>query len=89
MDFNHTIWGQLVKGFDILTQIDNVATGANNKPTTAVTIMSATIIKDTTDAVLVLSTKAGAKATDTSMITVTGDEKNSAEKGHYTVGLPR
>ena len=69
LDFNHTIWGQLVRGFDVLSAIDRVATDANGKPTSTVTITSAAIVADTTDAVLTLDAKA--TATGPTPITVT------------------
>src|SRR5438132_7152770 len=51
LDFNHTIFGQLVRGFDVLTRINQVPTDASSKPVTPVVITSATIIQDTPDTV--------------------------------------
>src|SRR5205807_1605596 len=55
LDFNQAIFGQLVRGFDVATAINNVAVDSNDKPTTAVVISSATVIQDTTDAVIQLT----------------------------------
>jgi len=77
LDFNHTIWGQLIRGFDILTAVNNVAVDGNMKPTTPVTITSATIIQDNHDAVLTVNAAAG--ATGTSTITVTGTDSVTGE----------
>lgn len=74
LDFNHTIFGQLVEGFDTLTAIANVPKDGNNKPTTPVTINNASIVANNTDAVLLL--KASAAATST--ITVTADDGNGS-----------
>ncbi len=68
LDFNHTIFGQLVRGFDVLNQIAAVQTGGNDRPTTPVVITRAAIIPNTTDAVLAISAPA---ATGSSTITVT------------------
>ncbi|HLJ96699.1 MAG TPA: peptidylprolyl isomerase [Gemmataceae bacterium] len=83
LDFNHTIWGQLVRGFDVLSRIDQVQTDSNNKPLTPVVITSATIIQDTTDTVLSLSTTA---TTGSSTITVTAsDGKGGTSTQMFTV----
>ena len=46
LDFNHTIWGQIVKGFDVLAAL-NVASAP-------VTISSVSMVTNTTDSVLYL-----------------------------------
>lgn len=60
LDFNHTIWGQLLRGFDVLKDInDDPNSGSlRNAPTTPIVITSASIIPNTTDAVLLLESKA-------------------------------
>ncbi len=55
LDFNHTIFGQLVRGFDVLDEIVNVPTDANGKPTSDVVIQSADVVPNHGDAVLYLS----------------------------------
>jgi cyclophilin family peptidyl-prolyl cis-trans isomerase len=72
LDFNQAIFGQLVRGFDVLTKIDQVPTDANNKPLTPVVISSAKIIQDTTDTVLLIRAAAG--ATGSSTVTVTASD---------------
>jgi Ca2+-binding RTX toxin-like protein len=52
LDFNHTIFGQLVHGRSTLTKINSLATDSNGKPNSTVTITSASIIENHTDAVL-------------------------------------
>jgi cyclophilin family peptidyl-prolyl cis-trans isomerase len=71
LDFNHTIFGQLIRGFDVFKRIEAVPTGANNRPTTPVVITSASIIQNSTDTVLVITAPAG---TPTSTITVTAND---------------
>jgi len=54
LDFTYTIFGQLLSGFNVLTTINNVPVDANDKPLSPVTITSAELITDTTDAVITL-----------------------------------
>ncbi|MFI5379903.1 MAG: peptidylprolyl isomerase [Tepidisphaerales bacterium] len=60
LDFKHTIFGQLVRGFDVLNSLTQVPRDSSDKPTTTVTITSAQIIQDKTDAVVTLTCPAGA-----------------------------
>jgi cyclophilin family peptidyl-prolyl cis-trans isomerase len=55
LDFNHTIFGQLVRGFDVLQAINNVPTGANDRPVTPVVITSAQIVQDPSAAVFTVT----------------------------------
>ncbi|HLJ95684.1 MAG TPA: Ig-like domain repeat protein [Gemmataceae bacterium] len=72
LDFNQAIFGQLVRGFDVLSKIDAVPVDSSDKPTTPVVITSASIIQDTTDTVLMLQAVPG--ATGSSTITVTASD---------------
>jgi cyclophilin family peptidyl-prolyl cis-trans isomerase len=67
LDFKYSLFGQLVRGFDVLQSISQVPTDSNNKPLNPVTITSASIVQDTTDAVINLD----AAGTGSSTITVT------------------
>jgi cyclophilin family peptidyl-prolyl cis-trans isomerase len=71
LDFNYTIFGQLVVGTSIFNQIMALGTSSGT-PTTAPTITSISVIADTTDAVLLLSAPTGANAT----VTVTAANGN-------------
>jgi cyclophilin family peptidyl-prolyl cis-trans isomerase len=84
LDFNHTIFGQLVRGFDVMAKIAAVPTDSSSKPLTPVVISSASIIQDTTDTVLSLSSAAG--ATGPATITVTAsDGKGGTSTQTFTV----
>ena len=72
LDFNQAIFGQLVRGFNVLTAINQVPTDSNNKPLTPVVISSAKIIQDTSDTVLMIQAAPGATAAST--ITVTASD---------------
>jgi cyclophilin family peptidyl-prolyl cis-trans isomerase len=69
LDFNHAIFGQLVKGFDVLNAIQSVPVDANSKPTTPVVISNARIVQDASDAVFTL--KNTGTTAETAMVTVT------------------
>ena len=79
LDFKHTIFGQLIRGWSTLAAINNVETqlnssGEKSSPVQPVTITSATVEDDNHDAVLMLS--ATAMVPEGATITVTGDDGN-------------
>jgi cyclophilin family peptidyl-prolyl cis-trans isomerase len=53
-DFGYTIFGQLLRGFNVLSNINNTATDANNRPLADVIITRASIVPDNFDTVLTL-----------------------------------
>lgn len=53
-DFEYTIFGQLLRGFNVLSNINNTATDANNRPLADVIITQAGFVPDTSDTVLTL-----------------------------------
>lgn len=55
LDFNHTVWGQLVRGSEVFRQIISRPTDENGTPDEPVTINSVRIVKNRSDAVLVLT----------------------------------
>lgn len=73
LDFKHTIFGQLVRGFDVMRAINAVPTTPPNdgKPNTPVVISNAAIVQDNHDAVLML-TATGSSGSST--ITVSGTD---------------
>jgi cyclophilin family peptidyl-prolyl cis-trans isomerase len=86
LDFNYNIFGQLVKGADILAALESVpvhkasSSSSDEKPSipdVAVTITSATIITDNQDGVLRLSALNG--TTGTAMVTVTAKDITTNE----------
>ncbi len=54
-DFGYTIFGQLLRGFNVLSNINNTATDANSRPLADVTITKASLVPDNFDTVLTLS----------------------------------
>jgi cyclophilin family peptidyl-prolyl cis-trans isomerase len=75
LDFIHNIWGQLVRGFDVLQAINNVPTtpAGDGMPNTPVVITNMSLIQDNHDAVVLLKTTA---TTGSSVITVTAQNTN-------------
>ena len=65
LDFNHSIFGQLLRGFAVRDAIINVPRDANDRPTNPVTIISATIVDNRTDNTVTLRANAAAEATIT------------------------
>lgn len=58
LDFNHAIYGQLLRGFDVFHDvIDEPLSGST--PVKPIVITSASFIENTTDAVLLLESKSG------------------------------
>ena len=73
LDFNHTIFGQLVRGQDVAEAIADVPTGSNDRPSTPVVISDAQIVANTTDAVLLIHADEGV---DAATVTVTASDGN-------------
>ncbi len=69
LDFNHTIYGQLLRGFEILTTLNGVSA--------PVTISSMSIVTDVTDAVLQLKAPGLGSTTFTVTVTDPGGESDS------------
>jgi cyclophilin family peptidyl-prolyl cis-trans isomerase len=80
LDFNHTIFGQLVRGFDVRDAISTVDTDADNRPTTDIVIASASIIQNQSDAVILIrSTSDSAAATITVRATDSNNESSTED----------
>ncbi len=90
LDFNHTVFGQLVRGIATRNAISDVAVDSSSRPNSVVRITSVKIITNTTDAVLQVKLNAitsgqitvkatGAEGTSSRTFTVNGvtDSVNS------------
>ena len=55
LDFGYTIFGQLVRGFDVLTNINTTAVDTNSRPLADEIIQTASYVPDTADTVLTLT----------------------------------
>ncbi len=81
LDFNHTIFGQLVRGKATRDAISDAATNSNGTPNSTVTISSVRIIKETSAAVLQVKLTAAVSGT----VTVTATGAEGASSRQFTV----
>ncbi len=72
LDFNYTIYGQLVRGWDVLTALNSLPTDSNDRPLNPPTLNSITVVNDPTDAVITLVSNSGTPLNGT--ITVTAKD---------------
>ncbi len=91
LDFNHSVFGQLVEGEDVREAISNHATGTNDKPTSTIRISSIDVFNDIENSVVMLKAKAtgttnvtytvtdaqGRSYSETSTVSVVADSANS------------
>jgi cyclophilin family peptidyl-prolyl cis-trans isomerase len=85
LDFDFAIFGQLVRGFDVLNAINHVPIGNGDRPLTPVVITRATIEKDTADAVLLLQSTGGSGS---GTITVTAtDSHGQMSSRNFTAAI--
>ena len=83
---NYTLFGQLVRGFDVENEIAQVPVDSNDKPLTPVVIQSATIIADYTDTVLQIQAPAGYNGDPNITVTGTSAGGVSTQSFHVQVG---
>ncbi|MGI9470361.1 MAG: Ig-like domain-containing protein, partial [Rubripirellula sp.] len=87
LDFNHSIFGQLVEGFDVREAISETATGAGDKPINDVTIDTIEVFDDTENSVVMLKATGNGVGTTNVTFTVTDEDGNSfSETVEVTVG---
>ena len=71
-DFQYTIFGQLVRGFDVLTNIETTLVDTNDRPLANEIITQASMVPDTADTVITLV--ATNRANVTNKVTVVADD---------------
>lgn len=71
LDFNHTVFGQLVEGEDVREALSRVSTDTNDRPINDVIMESVEIFEDTENGILVISAPDGYTGSSTVTITVT------------------
>ena len=88
LDFNHTIWGQLVRGADVRDDIIDDPADQNGAPRRPVTINRVSVIRNRTDAVLVVKADATASG-KRSTIRVTANSDDGSRSVTFTAtGVP-
>jgi len=86
LDFNHSVFGQLVEGEDVREAISNVETGSGDRPVTDVVIESMEIFLDRENAVLMLKAPEGSSGEADVTVTVTDESTNQYQRTfHVTV----
>jgi cyclophilin family peptidyl-prolyl cis-trans isomerase len=78
LDFAHTIFGQLVRGFDVLEKLMAVPT-TGGTPTATVTMTTVELVENDTDAVLLLSASSKQEAPATVTVTATDANGETSE----------
>lgn len=80
LDFNHSVFGFLVRGEEVRQAIAAAPVDINNRPLTPVVIQSAEIFYDGQSRVLVLTAPLGTTGSAEVKVTVTDPEGNTAEQ---------
>jgi cyclophilin family peptidyl-prolyl cis-trans isomerase len=86
LDFNHTIFGLLVKGEEARDAISNTPTGADERPLTDVVMESVRVLDDGQNAVLMLKAPEGATGTAQVTVTVTDPDGTTVQQS-FTVNV--
>ncbi len=71
LDFQHTIFGMVTEGMDVVEQLSEVSVDVSHAPLSDVVMTSVTVVNDAEDAVLRLSAADGATGTADVTVTVT------------------
>lgn len=79
LDMNHTIFGQLVRGADVLNAIQNASTNTSDVPLSPIVISSATVVQDNTDAVMLVEATQDATASSL-LITATASDGEKSQQ---------
>lgn len=78
LDFNHSIFGQLVEGEKVREAISETETGSSDRPTTDVVIDSFEVFNDSENAIVMLKPTGSGTGTANVTITVTDPDGNTA-----------
>ncbi|TWU03887.1 tandem-95 repeat protein [Neorhodopirellula pilleata] len=79
LDFNHSVFGQLVEGDKVREAISESHVGANDRPTNTVRINNATIFNDTENSVVMLKALGGTGTTNVTF-TITDSDGNQFQE---------
>ncbi|WP_167547034.1 Ig-like domain-containing protein [Stieleria maiorica] len=80
LDFNHSVFGQLVEGFDVLDAISEHAVNGADRPTTDIAINTIEVFTDTENSMLMLKpTGSGVGSTNVTVTVTDGDGNTHSE----------
>ena len=86
LDFRHSLFGQIIRGFDVMDKVSNVPVGANDKPTVNVTMSELSVNPSSSDGVLLVS----ATSVGTGTVTVTAkDPSGNSSQRIYTLNAAK
>ena len=88
LDYDHSIFGQLVDGEDVRDAISNVPTNASDKPDTDVIMDSVTIFYDGENGVLMLNAPEGASGTAEVTVTVNDEDGGTDQRTFQVTVMP-
>ncbi|MBN2473527.1 MAG: tandem-95 repeat protein [Pirellulales bacterium] len=94
LDFNHSVFGQLVEGEDVRDAISNVATdttegtGTSNRPVTDVVMQSVDVFYDEENAVLMLKAPEGSSGATDVTVTVTDENGDEYQQTFHVTVTP-
>jgi len=74
LDLGYTLFGQLLRGFDVLTNVISVATDSNSRPLADVIITKASLVPDTFDTVVTLNVTNAAFTNISGTISIIADD---------------
>ncbi|MFK8114749.1 MAG: peptidylprolyl isomerase [Rubripirellula sp.] len=77
LDFNHSVFGQLVEGEAVRDAISDVSTGLNDRPVSQVVITNAEVFEDIENSLVMLKGKEGASGMTSVTLTVTDQDGNT------------
>lgn len=80
LDFNHSVFGQLVEGAAVRDAINRTATGANDRPTNSIVMREVTIFSDFENAVVFLKPTGTGTGTSTITVTVSDGQGNQTSR---------
>lgn len=80
LDFNHSVFGQLVEGNEVRQAISQTATGTGDRPVNPVVIRDATIFEDLENAMLLLRPVGAAGGTSTITVLVSDGQGNQTSR---------
>ena len=80
LDYNHSVMGQLVEGFDVREAISRVATNAADRPQFPIRINSVTVFEDNENSLIMLRPESGQTGATTATITTTDADGNASSE---------
>ncbi|HNQ74397.1 MAG TPA: peptidylprolyl isomerase [Verrucomicrobiota bacterium] len=84
LDFKHTLFGQLLRGFPVLTNVVNTPRNASDRPLADVIITRASFVTNYTDTVITLTGPNAAGVSSTIQVVADDDTPGGRVTNHFT-----